>query len=448
VVLDRRDFLKWTGLTVTCAAAVMTGACSSGTPAPPPPAAAAGRELMKIGLYTWDEISDLSNQVEWLNLTYARAGVMSDALMSFCVDHHIDVLLNVTPTGDRAAFGTEAEFVSAYLAQIDWTLGRFGPRGTFWSDHPGVPYHPITQIEVCNEPNFGYGFSVGDAEVAPLYARVLIASHGLIKATWPEVVVVGFAAGGASNAAPDFLSNTFAELQSAGQIDCFDVVSVHPYSSNKPPEQTIVEEWGSWSSRESIDTIRQVMQEFGVAKPLWITEVGYQISHVDGGKFEVTIDNQQVTTETVTPMQQAAYTIRVNMAAARYDIPRVYHMFVLDSDDYNGGWFGPGPGHEPRLVAVAMRQVIDLLAGATNLEMVLDGAQDKPTDPFAYRFTTPRGTVLVAWCQVAATFELQLDPGTRTVVTDMQGTVLATTEDPSYDAALSEEPIFLHSTPV
>lgn len=120
----------------------------------------------------------------------------------------------------------------------------------------------------------------------------------------------------------------------------------------------------------------------------------------------MTIDNQRVTTETVTPMQQAAYTVRVNMAAARYDIPRVYHMFVLDSDDYNGGWFGPGPGHEPRLVAVAMRQVIDLLAGATNLEMVLDGAQDKPTDPFAYRFTTPRGTVLVAWCQVAARFTL------------------------------------------
>jgi hypothetical protein len=40
---------------------------------------------------------------------------MSDALMSFCVDHDIDVLLNVTPTVDRAAFGTEVEFVSAYL---------------------------------------------------------------------------------------------------------------------------------------------------------------------------------------------------------------------------------------------------------------------------------------------------------------------------------------------
>jgi hypothetical protein len=49
---------------------------------------------------------------------------------------------------------------------------------------------------------------------------------------------------------------------------------------------------------------------------------------------------------------------------------------------------------------------------------------------------------------VAARFTLALEPGTRTVVTDMQGNVTATTEDASYDAALSEEPIFLHSTPV
>ena len=444
--VGRRDFLRWSGLALTGVIAGAGSGCSSPS-LPSQPAPTGTRELMKVGLYTWDEISTLPDQISWLELSYARAGVMTDPLMSFCVEHGIDVLLNITPTADRNTFANDDDFIAAYLGQITAALGRFGPEGTYWADFPGVDHRPITQIEVCNEPNFGYGFSVDAAEVAPLYASVLAAAHGHIKATWPDVVVVGFAAGGASNAAPEFITETLTALQAAGQLGCFDVVSIHPYSSNKPPEQTVVEAWGSWSARDSIDAVREVMQKFGVAKPLWITEVGYEISHADGGKFEVTIDNQEVTTETVTPLQQAAYTVRVNMAAARFDIPRVYHMFVLDTDDYNGGWFGSGPQHQPRIVAVAMRQVIELFGSATNLEVVLDGTPDKPTDPFAYRFTTDAGSVLVAWCQVPARFALQLDPQTATVVTDMQGNVLANVQSDSYEAALSEEPIFLRSTP-
>ena len=444
MVLSRRDFLTWSAVLAAGAVTGVGGACS----AKPARQAAAPepQELMKVGLYTWEEITYLPRQTEWLALAYARAGVMTDPLMTFCVEHTIDVLLNVSPAADRTTFGTDAEFVAAYVAQVDQALRRYGPKGTFWAENPGVRYRPITQLEVCNEPNFGYGFSGSPEEIVAVYAQVLIQTYGHIKSAWPEVTVVGFAAGGASNAAPDFISASFAALKAAGDLNCFDVVAFHPYTSNKPPEQTIVESWGSWSGQESIDAIQQIMLEHGINKPLWITEVGYQISQADGGMFAVTTLDSSGQPDTVTPAQQAAYTIRVNMAAARYDIPRVYHMFALDSDNYNGGWFGLAPANDPRPVAVAMRQVIQLLSGATYLEIVLDGSDDL-AKPFAYRFTTPRGSVLVAWCQLPASYNLKLDAGTRTVVTDMLGNQIATTADTTYEAALSETPIFLHSTP-
>lgn len=446
MTLGRREFLKWTGLAAVGATVSVAGGCGGGGSVQPPNTPAA-EELMKVGLYSWDEITYLPNQIDWLKLSYARIARVSDPLMTFCVDNNIETLLNVSPTADQTTFGDDAEFISAYVADVDAALKRYGPNGTFWSDNPALQYRPVTQLEVCNEPNFGYGFSGTLLEIAAVYAQVLIAAYRHIKANWPEVTVVGFAAGGASNAAPDFISAAFAALKAVGDLNCFDVVAFHPYSSNKPPEETIIESWGTWSAHESIDSIRKIMLEYAINKPLWITEVGYQISQADGGKFAVTAMDSSGQPDTVTPTQQAAYTVRVNMAAARYDIPRVYHMFAVDSDNYNGGWFGDGPNHDPRPVAVAMRQIIQLLTGATRLETVLDGTETGPESPFAYRFTTPRGSVLVAWCQLPAKFKLELGSERQTVVTDMLGDTIATTQNATYEVALSETPIFLHSTP-
>jgi hypothetical protein len=144
-------------------------------------------------------------------------------------------------------------------------------------------------------------------------------------------------------------------------------------------------------------------------------------------------------------MQQAAYTIRMNMEAARLGVERVYHMSVFDTDNHNGGWFQSGPAHDPRPVAIAMRQLIQLLSGATHLEVVLSGEADPHEKPYAYRVTTPRGRVLVAWCQTPAAFKLPIDPDAQTVVTDMMGNTIAKVTDSYFTGQLSEDPIFLAS---
>lgn len=439
--MDRREFLRWTGVAAVGAAVSVTDGCAEPQTAPPAPPKP---ELLTVGLYSWAEIVTMPTEMKWLNLAHARlGGVLTDEMMAFCLHHNIEILLNVTPATARTSFDTDAAFIAAYLAQIDFALTRYGPRGTFWSERPTVEAKPVTQIEICNEPNFGYGFSGTDAEVANLYARVLIAAYGHIKARWPEVLVVGISAGGASGAAPEFVRAVLQALRDAGQPDSFDVVSIHPYGSDQPPDQVITENWGRWVVADSIDDVKQRLRDFGSTKPVWITEVGYQISQADGGLFPVKSVDPEGRPETVTLTEQAAYSIRMSMAAARHDIARVYYMSALDSDYFNGGWFGYT--HEARPVATAMRQAIELLSGATNLEVVLEGTAAMRGGPYAYRFTTPRGDVLVAWSEKVGNFKLPTDGTGKTRVTDMLGDVIAEVTGDSYQAALSASPIFLTS---
>lgn len=444
----RREFIKWAGVGVALLGgtwATVVG-CGRGDQQPdgsPTPDSAGQTAMFEIGLYSWDEITYMPQQIQWLGLSYARiGGVVSDPIVKFCAENQINVLVTVTPETERGAVATDADFVAAYLAQLDSLLERYGPDGSFWKTNPTLPQQPITQVEIGNEPNFGYGFTGTTTDKAAQYAQILIASYNHIKTRWPTVTVVGFAIGGASNAAPGFFELVFPALQAAGQIDCFDAVSLHPYSADIAPEQMITEPWGTWVASESIDAVKQLMMKFGIDKPLWITETGYQISYADGGKFPSPADVHG-NHGTVTLTQQAAYTIRLNMAAVRYGIARVYHMFVVDTDNYNGGWFGPSPAHEPRPVAVAMRQLISLIRGATDFEVVIDGGVASPASPFAYRFTTPRGPVMVAWCQTPGEFSLPLERDTDIMVTDMLGRKITTVQGSSYQAQLSETPIFL-----
>lgn len=50
-----------------------------------------------------------------------------------------------TNSGTSNALADYANFCSAIAA-------RYGSNGTFWSSNPSIPYYPITEVEVWNEP--------------------------------------------------------------------------------------------------------------------------------------------------------------------------------------------------------------------------------------------------------------------------------------------------------
>lgn len=397
--------------------------------------------LLEMGFYSWDELTWMPDRISWLGLPCARiGGGLSDEIMTLCSTNSIDVLFAAGSKGSRSDSPDDETFINGFLENIDEGLKKYGPDGSFWASNPTLSYKPVINVEVGNEPNYGYGFNGTQAEIAALYSRVLIASYDHIKKIWPQVSVVGIAAGGASATAPAFVSAVLAELHSAGRLDCLDVVSIHSYMGGSPPDQVITESWGSWVASEQIAKVVELMGRYGVDKPLWITEAGYAISQAEGGRYSK--DNPAIGAS-VSLLQQAGYSIRLDMAAIRFGASRTYHMFLLDTDEANAGWFDYSPEHNPRPVAVAMRQLNKLVSGATVFEVVLDG-YTRSDGAFAYRLTTPRGWVIVGWSQNPVQVAIPCDFSESAAVIDMLGNPIAKGSGlQEYFADLTELPIFI-----
>lgn len=394
--------------------------------------------LLQIGLYGWGEFTTRIAQIQAQNLEYARlGGTPTDAEMTVFVNQDIEVMWSADNQHPRSFYASDALFIADYLAYLDTNLGKYGPLGTFWIANPALKYNPIAQVAIINEPNFN--FTGTTSQKADLYARLLVAAYDHIKTNWPGLIVLGLNSASSSHVAPGWVTAVLTVLQTLGRLDCFDVMSLHMYSFNLPPEYAITEGWGSWVAATDVQTVHQSMLSYGVDKPLWLTETGYWISNTSGGRYTPGGGSGQAAT---TLVQQAAYYLRMSMVAARYGVQRFYCMNIVDTDNVNMGWFDRTGVARP--VATAMRQLMLLLNGASRVEVLLDGTSS-PVNPFAYRFTTPSGRVIVAWCQAGSTTSLPLD-GVPTTVVDQLGNVIANTTGDSYSATLSETPIFLHPT--
>jgi hypothetical protein len=124
----------------------------------------------------------------------------------------------------------------AWTAFVGAAVERYGPRGTFWSEHaPGtenpVPRMPIRTWQVWNEANFFYfSFPVSPGR----YARLLKLTQPVIKRADPgaEVILSGlFGApdegGRRGMDATDFLD---ALYRVGGIKSKFDAIALHPYA--------------------------------------------------------------------------------------------------------------------------------------------------------------------------------------------------------------------------
>jgi Glycosyl hydrolase catalytic core len=121
----------------------------------------------------------------------------------------------------------------------------------------------LKAVEIYNEYN-GL-FSNGPcARKASCYARMLQYSYEAIKAVRPDVTVVGGAVYGV-----DLV--WFQQLFQAGGLRYMDVLSDHAYVPGNllSPEQT-----GMKAELEMLQGLMR-LYNYGVAKPLWITEMGW-----------------------------------------------------------------------------------------------------------------------------------------------------------------------------
>jgi hypothetical protein len=171
----------------------------------------------------------------------------------------------------------------------------------------------------------------------------------------------------------------------------------------------------------------QSIRAAGVTAPIWFTEAGWEVGVADGGKFK------KAASSTVSLELQAAYRVRLAVLAMTLGVERLHHMYVIDTDNYNGGFFSNG---QPRPQASALTVQQRLISTATAVQTQVSG-----TRMSAHVLETPAGRVTVAWSDENAVYPADVPIGTQII--DMYGQVRGVTTTASEPVRLGPSPIYL-----
>jgi len=147
-----------------------------------------------------------------------------------------------------ARTGPYANFLTALV-------DRYGPRGTYWASHPGIPRLAIRSWQIWNEPNLTYYWP---QPFAGSYVALLAAAHAAIKRADPGAKVV-------LGALTNFAWTSIGQIYRIhGARNLFDVVAVNGFT--KTPSNVIV----------YLRIMRNALIHLGDGhKPLLATEVSW-----------------------------------------------------------------------------------------------------------------------------------------------------------------------------
>jgi hypothetical protein len=146
-----------------------------------------------------------------------------------------------------------------YVAYLVALIFRYGPAGTFWPEHPGLPRRPIREWQIWNEPELRRAWDApsGASEAWPTgYVRLLAAARDELETADPgaRVVMAGLA---------NDSWNKLAQLYAAGGGGLFDVAAFHLYSRS------------GRNTYRAARLVRAVMRRNGDGRmPLYATEIG------------------------------------------------------------------------------------------------------------------------------------------------------------------------------
>jgi Glycosyl hydrolase catalytic core len=182
-----------------------------------------------------------------------------DAPVLAAAQHGLGVLPVVvsTPPWARADAGDAAappRDVADYAAFLTALVGRYGPRGTLWDEHPELEARPIRAWQIWNEPNLRSYWS--RQPFAKGYVRLLKAARAALRAADPgaRAILAGLPNGW----------DALRKIYRAGGRRHFDAAAVHPYTANALRVPRFVRE------------VRRVMRRFGDRrKPVWVTEISW-----------------------------------------------------------------------------------------------------------------------------------------------------------------------------
>jgi hypothetical protein len=196
--------------------------------------AAAGVENVRAAFY-WNEAQPYTSAADVPPDQAARfrdvGGVPTDfsrfdAIVGSAARRRLGVLPIVHRTPAWAAEKPDDVFSTPrgtenYTRFLTGLVGRYGPRGSFWAENPGLPRMVIHSWQIWNEPNLTRYWS--HQPFAPSYVALLRAAHGALKAADPQsrTVLAGL---------PNESFTSLRAIYRAGGKGTFDVVALHPYT--------------------------------------------------------------------------------------------------------------------------------------------------------------------------------------------------------------------------
>jgi polysaccharide biosynthesis protein PslG len=137
---------------------------------------------------------------------------------------------------------------------------RYGPTGSFWAAHPGLPRRPLRAWQIWNEPHIRAYWPTGQDPGE--YVAMLRAVGRAIKVADPgaQVVAAGLSETNIGIPVDRYLKGMYA----AGGRGSFGAVAVHPYAS------------AADLTFDIMARVRRVMNRAGDRRTgIWVTELGW-----------------------------------------------------------------------------------------------------------------------------------------------------------------------------
>lgn len=154
---------------------------------------------------------------------------------------------------ERAA--SPPAFEDKYAAYLTALIGRYGPEGSFWSEHPELPRRPVRDWQIWNEPHLDSYWLTPDGPWAPGYTKLLKASYKAVHAADSGAKVV-------AGALADFAWRHIAKVYDQKGGRYFDVAAMNFFSAR--PRNVL----------KGLRYFRRAMREHHQGrKPIWLTEV-------------------------------------------------------------------------------------------------------------------------------------------------------------------------------
>ncbi len=166
---------------------------------------------------------------------------------------------------------------TAYAAFVAAVVHRYGPHGSFWTQHTTLAAYAIQTFELWNEPYYdnGNGGNYDPARYAHLVKAAGIAGH----AADPSAKFLIAAENQAQQVGSTWVWWVDALYQAVPDLNnYFDGVAVHPYGNDLTSLSfpTPGQAYDGYSQIRRVEAIRQEFVNHGASdKPLWITEIGW-----------------------------------------------------------------------------------------------------------------------------------------------------------------------------